>query len=320
MKILVTGGAGFIGSHLVESLLKDGHQVTVVDDLSTGSKGNLAGLLSNENLCFEEESLLNYKKMLKYITECDCIYHLAAAVGVKYIIEHPLDSLITNVRGTEIVFELAQIFEKKVFFASSSEVYGKDGTIPFKETDARILGGVELSRWGYAFSKGFDEFLAKAYFKSKGLKVVIGRLFNVCGQRQSPHYGMVIPRFVRQALANEPISVYGDGEQIRAFMHVYDAVDAIKRLMEEPLAEGEVVNVGSNEPVKIADLARKVKDISASSSELSFVPYHEVYEHDFEDMFYRVPDISKIKELTGFTPQYNLDQILKMIIEDYRSV
>ncbi len=320
MKVLVTGGAGFIGSHLVESLLKDGHQVTVIDDLSTGSKGNLAGLLESGNLDFQEESILNYKKMLKYVTECDHIYHLAAAVGVKYIIDHPLDSLVTNVRGTEIVFELAQIFNKKVFFASSSEVYGKDGTVPFKETDARILGGVELSRWGYAFSKGFDEFLAKAYHRSKGLKIIIGRLFNVCGQRQSPHYGMVVPRFVKQALSGEPLTIYGNGQQIRSFIHVYDAVEAMKALMNEPLAEGEVINVGSNEPVKIADLAAKVKEFSGSNSEFSFIPYSDVYDLNFEDMLYRVPDISKIKDLIGFTPQYKLDQMLKMIIEDYRSV
>jgi len=320
MRILITGGAGFIGSHLAESLLKDdGYQVTVLDDLSTGRKENIEHLLANPNFSFIEGNVLDYKLVMKLVTECDCIYHFAAAVGVKYIIDNPLDSLITNVRGTEIVLEIAQIFEKKIFFASSSEVYGKDGTSAFKEDDDRILGAVSLSRWGYAFSKGFDEFLAMAYYRTKGLKVVIGRLFNICGQRQSANYGMVVPRFVKQAIANEPITVYGDGQQGRSFIHVWDAVSAIKGLMNESRSEGEIFNIGSPDSIKIVDLAKKIKDYSGSTSQVSFIPYNEVYEKNFEDMLYRVPDISKIKNLTGFTPKLNLDEMIKVIIDDYRS-
>ncbi len=319
MRILLTGGAGFIGSHLAESLLNDGHQVTVIDNLSTGSKDNIAHLKNNDRFKFVEGDILAYKLMLKYISECDCIYHLAAAVGVKYVLDNQLDSLITNVRGTEIILDLAHVFKKKVFFSSSSEVYGKNGgTKTFKETDDRLLGAVNISRWGYAFSKGFDEFLAMAYYQSKGLPVVVGRLFNICGPRQSPHYGMVIPRFVQQALNNEPITVYGDGRQVRSFTYISDAVSAIKAIMEKEEAEGEVFNIGSCESVRIAELAEKIKAYSRSSSEIRFIPYEQAFDNNFEDMFYRVPDISKLEKLIGPSSKLKLDEMIKEIINHYR--
>ncbi|MDD5746236.1 MAG: GDP-mannose 4,6-dehydratase [Candidatus Omnitrophica bacterium] len=319
MRILLTGGAGFIGSHLVRRLLAEGNQVAIIDDLSTGKRENIIDLEGNENFTFYEGSILNYKLMLKLVTECDCVYHLAAAVGVKYIVEHPLDSLITNVRGTEIVFELAHIFKKKVFLASSSEVYGKNGTRPFKENDDRILGSVTIPRWGYAFSKGFDEFLAISYARERSLPVVVGRLFNICGPRQTPHYGMVIPRMIEQAVKQEPITVYGDGSQVRSFTYVGDAVDAMIRLMNTPGAEGEIFNIGSPEPVSINNLAKKIKELTGSSSDIVFIPYTQAYNNDFEDMVYRVPDISKIKDLLQFTPNINLEEMLKAIINAYRS-
>ncbi|MBU4305708.1 MAG: GDP-mannose 4,6-dehydratase [Candidatus Omnitrophica bacterium] len=319
MNILITGGAGFIGSYLAEHLLSEGHQVRVIDDLSTGRKENIAHLEDKDNFLFIEGSILNYKLMLKYVSECDHIYHLAAAVGVKYIVEHPLESLITNVRGTEIALELAYVFRKKIFLASSSEVYGKNGKQAFKETDDRVLGPVSISRWGYAFSKGFDEFLAMGYFRSDKLPVVIGRLFNICGPRQSPHYGMVIPRFVEQALKNEPITVYGDGSQVRSFTFVLDAVEAMKRLMNEPKSEGEIVNIGSSESIVILELAKKIKEYTNSSSEIKFIPYIDVYGPDFEDMLCRRADIAKMQSLINFSPKVKLDDMLKSVINEYRN-
>jgi len=319
MRILITGGAGFIGSSLAQSLLNDGHVVTVIDNLSTGSEDNITELENNEKFRFVVGDILDYKLMLKYVSECDCIYHLAAAVGVKYVLDNQLDSLITNVRGTEIILDLAYVFKKKIFFSSSSEVYGKNGTLEsFKETDDRILGAVNISRWGYAFSKGFDEFLAVAYHRSRGLPVVVGRLFNICGPRQSPHYGMVIPRFIQQALKNEPITVYSDSKQVRSFTYITDAVAAIKAIMDKKEAHGEVFNIGSYESISIGELAEKIKLFSNSSSEICFVPYEQAYNNDFEDMFYRVPDISKIEELIGPVANLKLDEMIKGIINHFR--
>jgi UDP-glucose 4-epimerase len=319
MKILLTGGAGFIGSYLAQSLLNDGHQVTVIDNLSTGALANITHLQGNEKFNFVQGDILAYKLILKYVRECDCIYHLAAAVGVKYVLDHQLESLVTNVRGTEIIFDLASVFKKKVFFASSSEVYGKNGgSKNFKETDDRTLGAVNISRWGYAFSKGFDEFLAVAYNRSKGLPVVVGRLFNICGPRQSPHYGMVIPRFVQQALKNEPITVYGDGNQVRSFTFISDAIRAIRALMENKQAEGEVFNIGSGQSISIIQLAEKVKTYSDSSSQIQCIPYEQAYDNNFEDMLYRVPDISKMENLIGPVSQMKLDDMIKEIINHYR--
>jgi len=318
MKILLTGGAGFIGSHLADCLLEDDNQIIALDNLSTGSAQNISHLYNNQAFTFFEGNILNYKLMQKLISECDCIYHLAAAVGVKYIVDNPLESLITNVRGTEIILELAHTFKKKVFIASSSEVYGKDGSAPFKETDDRVLGSSFICRWGYAFSKGIDEFLALAYYKSKQLPVVVGRLFNICGPRQSANYGMVIPRFIEQAFKNESITIYGDGKQVRSFTYVLDAVRAIKTLMDEPKAEGEIFNIGSKEAITIADLAHKIKTLTKSDSQITFVPYKKAYDKGFEDMFYRVPDVTKIEALLGSRPQKNIDQILETIINSHR--
>ena len=319
MRILLTGGAGFIGSYLAESLLNDGHEVTVVDNLSTGSINNIEHLECNDKFKFVEGDILAYKLMLKYVSECDHIYHLAAAVGVKYVLDNQLDSLITNVRGTEIILDLAHVFNKKVFFSSSSEVYGiNGGSKLFKETDERILGAVNISRWGYAFSKGFDEFLAVAYHRSKALPIVVGRLFNVCGPKQSSHYGMVIPRFIQQAINNKPITVYGDGKQVRSFTYITDAVAVIKALMSQPAAEGEVFNIGSTESISIVELAEKIKRLSKSNSSITFIPYEQAYNSNFEDMFYRVPDISKIEKLIGSSSGFKLDEMIKEIIDHYR--
>jgi UDP-glucose 4-epimerase len=320
MNILLTGGAGFIGSHLAESLIKDGHNLTVVDNLVTGTKENIAHLQGMSEFRFIEGSIVDYKLMLKLVTECDCIYHLAAAVGVKYVVDNPLDSLITNVRGTEIIFELAHVFKKQVFFASSSEVYGKDAASPFKENDDRVVGPVSKSRWGYAFSKGFDEFLALAYYQGKKLPIVIGRLFNVCGPRQSENYGMVIPRFINQALKNEPITIYGDGKQIRSFTYIDDVITSIKALMENNQSFGQIFNIGSSESTSIGDLALKIKDLTESNSEIINVPYSQVYGDNFEDMLYRVPDTNKFRELTGINNTMELEQMLKKIINYHRGI
>ncbi|MBU2064080.1 MAG: GDP-mannose 4,6-dehydratase [Candidatus Omnitrophica bacterium] len=320
MKFLVTGGAGFIGSHLTEALLRDGHEVSVADNLSTGSMENIAHLQENDNFYFYEGNILDYKLMLKLITSCDCVYHLAAAVGVKYVLEHPLTSLVTNVRGTEIIFELANIFEKKVFLASSSEVYGKDGSGALREDGDRVLGPVSVPRWGYSVSKAFDETLALSYHKIKRLQVVIARFFNICGPRQSPNYGMVIPRFVQQALKGEPITVYGDGKQTRTFTYIDDVISGIRMLMDNPDAGGEVFNLGSTQIITIEALAGKIRELCGSNSEIIYVPYQEAYSEDFEDMLYRVPDITKMTNLTGFTPKTSLDTMLKSIIDYHRKI
>jgi len=319
MKILITGGAGFIGSYIAERLIKQKHDITIVDNLSTGKIENIAHLQKNENYDFVEGSILDYKLMLKLVTSCDCIYHLAAVVGVKYVIDHPLESLITNVRGTEIILELANIFNKKTFLASSSEVYGKSGKQPFKEDDDRVAGSVNIPRWGYSTSKAIDETLALSYYKVKKLKVVIARFFNICGPRQSPNYGMVIPRFVQQALKGEPITVFGDGNQVRSFTYINDTVDAVELLMNDERAEGEIFNIGSYESISIGDLAKKIKELTNSYSEIIYLPYKEAYAEDFEDMLYRVPDITKINRLTGFTPKLTLDEMLKNIINYHKS-
>jgi UDP-glucose 4-epimerase len=318
VRALITGGAGFIGSHLAEALLKQGHQVTVIDNLSTGRFENIEPLTQNPNFRFAIETITNTTVMDRLVSECDVIYHLAAAVGVSLIVSNPIHVIETNVGGTEIVLQTARRYRKKVLIASTSEVYGKGNHVPFSEGDDSIMGPTTKSRWSYATSKALDEFLALAYHKEAGLPVVIFRLFNTVGPRQRGHYGMVIPRFVQWALAGEPIRVYGDGQQSRCFANVSDAVRAIIGLAECEQAVGEVFNIGTQEEITILELARKVKERTNSPSEIVFIPYQEAYEAGFEDMRRRVPDITKIRQMIGWEPQKNLDQTLDEIIAYFR--
>jgi UDP-glucose 4-epimerase len=317
--VLVTGGAGFIGSHLVELLLGQGHSVVAFDDLSTGNRRNIQHLIGRPGFRFEAGSVLDREECHRAIAQTDVVVHLAAAVGVKLVVEQPIETIDRNVRGTEHVLEGAHRYGRKVFIASTSEVYGKEtrpGTAVFRETDDITLG-VSM-RWSYACSKALDEYLARAYHQSKGLPVVIGRFFNTVGPRQTGAYGMVIPRFVEWALAGLPIQVYGDGGQVRVFTHVRDAVRAVWALMNEPRAEGEVVNIGAAEPVTMLDLARRIKSLTGSASEIALVPYEKVYGRGFEDIRTRVPDLTKIQRLIGYRPEIPLDAILRDMVEDGR--
>jgi len=317
--VLVTGGAGFIGSHLVDKLLDDGHPVIALDDLSTGSLRNIQHLIGQRGLRFEQGSVLDRERVHRAIAEADVVVHLAAAVGVKLVVEQPIETIDLNVRGTAHVLDGAQQYDRKVFIASTSEVYGKEtrpGVSVFRETDDVTLG-VSM-RWSYACSKALDEYLARAYHQSKGLPVVIGRFFNTVGPRQTGAYGMVIPRFVEWALAGLRIQVYGDGGQVRVFTHVQDAVRAVWALMKEPRAEGEVVNIGGVEPVSMLDLARRIKALTGSASEIVLVPYEKVYGAGFEDIRTRVPDLTKIQSLVGYRPEIPLDAILRDMVEDGR--
>ncbi len=318
MRVLITGGAGFIGSHLAEACLKRGDEVYIIDDLSTGSLNNLKPLQDHEgykhHLYVTVDSVLNREQMMELVGTCDLVYHLAAAVGVQYILDHPLSSLITNVQGTEVVLELCSKFKKQVLIASTSEVYGKRSHAPLFETDDSCYGPSHKSRWSYAASKLMDEFLALGYWRAKRLPVVIVRLFNTVGPRQTGRYGMVIPRFVKQALAKEPLTVYGDGTQTRTFTHVKDVVDAMQQLMATPRAMGEVVNIGGTQEISIRALAQAVIQKTASSSVVTLIPYEQVFPRDFEDMMRRVPSIEKLKTITGFEPSRNLGEILDDVI------
>lgn len=317
MKIFITGGAGFIGSHLARALIAENHTVYVIDDLSTGSIDNIKDLFTCKNFHFYTDTILNQEMMKKVIRKVDVIYHLAAAVGVKYIIDNPLDSLKTNIVGTEIILELAnKLGKKKVVLASTSEIYGKnmDHKSSFAETDDRLLGSTTITRWSYSCSKALDEFLALAYYREKKLPVVIIRFFNICGPGQTGRYGMVIPRFVQQALLNHSITVYGDGEQTRSFTHVKDAVNAIIKLGNHKKAIGEVFNLGNPHGVTINSLARKIKELTNSKSQIVHIPYEKAYEKGFEDMRHRKPDIHKIKKLIKFTPTLSINNILEDVI------
>jgi UDP-glucose 4-epimerase len=316
---LITGGAGFIGSHLAEALLARGDQVTVIDDLSTGRFENIAPLAEKPGFRFALETITNETVMDRLGSECDRILHLAAAVGVQLIVNDPVRTIETNVMGTEAVLRVARRYRKKVFLASTSEVYGKNDKVPFREEDDGVFGATTITRWAYATSKALDEFLALAYFRSKSLPVVIGRFFNTIGPRQSAQYGMVIPRFVRQALSGEPITVYGDGKQTRCFCNVRDVVAAILLLLEHPGAEGQVFNIGSQEEIGMRTLADMVKARTSSSSEIRAVPYDQAYDGGFEDMRRRVPDIHKIQLATGWSPKIPLAQTLDEIIAYFRS-
>lgn len=303
-----------MGSHLAEALLDRGDRVTVIDNLSTGRFENIAHLAGRPGFHFAIETIANETVMDRLMSECDIVYHLAAAVGVDLIVREPVRVIETNINGSETVLRIGARYRKKVVLASSSEIYGKNEDVPFREDADRILGPTMRSRWCYACSKAMDEFLALAYAKQLALPVVIVRLFNTVGPRQTGRYGMVVPRFVRQALAGEPVTVYGDGQQTRSFCHVGDVVRAIIGLVDEPDATGDVFNVGSTEEVTIEALARRTVALARSSSEIVFVPYDEAYEVGFEDMRRRVPDITKIRSLIGWEPRVDLDGILGSVI------
>ncbi|MBD0371753.1 MAG: GDP-mannose 4,6-dehydratase [Pyrinomonadaceae bacterium] len=317
MRVLITGGAGFIGSHLSDAYLERGDEVYVIDDLSTGSIENIQHLKNNPRFHYTIDSVHNQPIAAELVDRCDVIFHLAAAVGVKLIVESPVRTIETNVRGTEVMLNLANKKKKKMLIASTSEVYGLSTEVPFREDGHLVMGATTKGRWSYACSKAIDEFLALAYWREKKLPTIVVRLFNTVGPRQTGQYGMVIPTFVKQALAGRPITVYGDGTQSRCFGYVGDVVGALIRLMEHPQAVGQVFNIGSNEEVTIRELAEQVKALTNSNSEIIFVPYDEAYEEGFEDMPRRVPDITKVQALVGFRPQMSLDGILKSVIEYY---
>ncbi len=316
---LITGGAGFIGSHLAEALLARGDRVTVIDDLSTGRFENIAHLTDHPDFRFAIETITNTAVMDRLVSECDIIYHLAAAVGVDLIVRSPIHTIETNVMGTNVVLQTARRYRKKVMLASTSEIYGKSNRAPFGEDDDRVQGATTKTRWAYATSKALDEFLALAYYKEVGLPVVVFRLFNTVGPRQRGRYGMVIPRFVRWALADEPIQVYGDGQQSRCFANVTDVVHAIIALADSPEAEGQVFNIGSQEEITIRELANRVRQRAGSASDVELIPYSEAYDEGFEDMMRRVPDTSRIHEVVGWQPQKSLDQTLDEVIAYFRA-
>jgi len=315
---LITGGAGFIGSHLAEHLLDAGHAVTVVDNLTTGRFQNIAHLEGRPGFRYAIEDIRNIHVTDRLVSECDFIFHLAAMVGVQRIIESPIDTIEVNIGGTEIILKTARRYRKRVLVASTSEVYGKGVSIPFKEDDDRLLGPTTRNRWSYATSKAVDEFLALAYHKEVGLPVTIVRLFNTVGPRQSGQYGMVLPRFVRWALENKPIQVYGDGEQTRCFGNVFDVIRALAGLMQASNTVGQVYNVGTSEEISIRGLAELVRDRADSASEIELVPYEEAYESGFEDFRRRVPSVDKIYNAIGWQPHTTLDQTIDQVIAYYR--
>ena len=314
MRVLITGGAGFIGSHLADAYVERGDEVFVIDDLSTGTIENIQHLKGNPRFHYTIESVHNQPVTAELVDQCDVVVHLAAAVGVKLIVESPVRTIETNVRGTEVVLALANKKKKRVLVASTSEVYGLSTDVPFREDGNLVMGATTKGRWSYACSKAIDEFLALAYWREKKLPTTIVRLFNTVGPRQTGRYGMVIPTFVKQALAGRPITVYGDGAQTRCFGYVGDVVGALVKLLDHDEAIGQVFNIGSDEEVSILELAERIKELTKSQSEIVFVPYDEAYEEGFEDMPRRVPDTSKVRELVGFRPQVKLDGILQSVI------
>ncbi|MSP59303.1 MAG: NAD-dependent epimerase/dehydratase family protein [Myxococcales bacterium] len=318
MRYLITGGAGFIGSHLAEELLRRGHEVYILDDLSTGSINNIRHLKTHDKFHYVIDTVMNKQLTAELIDGADIVYHLAAAVGVKLIVESPVRTIETNIQATEIVLALANKKKRPVFVASTSEVYGKSENLPFREDGDLVMGATTKGRWSYACSKAIDEFLTLAYWKERKLPTVVARLFNTVGPRQTGQYGMVVPNFARQALAGQPITVFGDGKQTRCFCHVSDVVRALIGLMEKPEGYGNVYNIGNHQEVSILDLAKQIREIAQSKSEIVFVPYEKAYEEGFEDMPRRVPDTGKIKNFIGWTPTVALPQILADVVEFYR--
>jgi UDP-glucose 4-epimerase len=319
MRILITGGAGFIGSHLAEALLDGNHEVFVLDDLSTGSIDNIAHLKGRPGFHYTIDTVFNDPLVAEMVDRVDVVFHMAAAVGVKLIVEKPVHTIETNVHGTEVILRHAAKKKKLVFVASTSEVYGKSANVPFNEDADLVMGATTRHRWAYACSKALDEFLALAHWKESRQPVIVVRFFNTVGPRQTGQYGMVVPTFVRQALMGEPITVYGDGTQQRSFTYVGDVVGALLKLMVLPSAIGQVYNVGNTEEVSIRGLAEKIKAVTGSASPIVTIPYDEAYEEGFEDMPRRVPDLSKIRAAIGYVPQVGLDEIIRRVVEEKRT-
>ena len=318
MRILITGGAGFIGSHLADALLEAGHQVYALDDLSTGSIDNISHLKGRPGFHYTIDTVFNDSLVAELVDRADVIFHLAAAVGVKLIVQEPVHTIETNVHGTEVILRHAAKKKKLVFIASTSEVYGKSTTVPFREDADLVMGATTRHRWAYACSKALDEFLALAYWKEKKLPTIICRFFNTVGPRQTGQYGMVVPTFAKQALTGEPITVFGDGTQSRSFTYVGDVVGALLKLMVEPRAIGQVFNLGNNEEVSIRSLAERIKAHTGSKSPIQIIPYEQAYEAGFEDMPRRVPDLAKIKNLIGYEAKVGLDEIIRRVVADLR--
>jgi len=319
MRVFITGGAGFIGSHLAERHLQRGDEVYIIDDLSTGSMENIEHIKHHPGFRYVLDTVTNQQLVAELVDLCDATYHLAAAVGVKLIVESPVRTIETNIRGTEIVLAHAAKKRKRVLITSTSEVYGKREIIPFREDDDLVMGATNKGRWSYACSKAIDEFLAIAYWKEKKVPTVIARLFNTVGPRQTGQYGMVVPNFVRQALDGKEITVYGDGAQSRCFTHVSDVVGALMKLIEHPEATGEVYNIGGDQEVTILQLAERIKALTDSKSPITFLPYDKAYEAGFEDMHRRVPDTTKLRNLIGYEPTFGLDEILNDVIAFQRT-
>ena len=320
MKALITGGAGFIGSYLAEQLLKDGQEVAVIDNLSTGSLKNIESFKKHPKFDFVEGDVRDAELMEPLVEKCDVTFHLAAAVGVKLIADRPVHTIETNIGGTEVVLNVTNKFGKKTLIASSSEVYGKNEMVPFREDDDIVLGSTRMSRWSYACSKAIDEFLGLAFYQQYGLGVVIGRFFNTIGPRQTGQYGMVVPRFIQRALRGEPLSIYGTGRQKRCFCYVQDLIDAVIGLMNCEEAAGKVYNIGSTEEIAIEELADKIIEMTGSKSKKEFISYEKAYGRPIEDMMRRVPGLERIKETIGWEPKTNLSETLQIIIESFKQI
>ncbi len=318
MKILITGGAGFVGSHLADKLIGQGHDITVIDDLSTGQYSNVAHLEGGSNFRLIIDTVLNEKLMEELVRETDHVYHMASAVGVKLIMEHPVKTIETIFRGTDVVLGFCSRYRKRVLIPSTSEVYGKSATVPFKEDDDLLTGPTDKHRWAYACAKTLDEFLALAHWKETRLPVVVVRLFNTVGPRQTGHYGMVVPRFVEAALKNQTIEVHGDGTQSRCFGHVFDIVEGLTKLLDNTDCFGQVINLGNDEEVSIMQLADKAIELTGSSSNIRFVPYEEAYGEGFEDMRRRVPSLAKAERLIGYKPTRTLDDIINDVAAEFK--